>query len=312
MSADGHCVAFADRLAAIVEERQSQVALGLDPDPMRLLPQAVSGASSGNGSVAERASRAVALHCAALIEAAAPACAAVKLQLACFERLGAPGWAALAEACEAARQAGLLVIADGKRGDVPHTAAAYAQALLGTTPTPFGDVSGLGADAVTLNPLLGRDALAPLVETARARGAGVFVLVRTSNEGAAEIQDYAPAGTVPLRERLARLVDLLGAPGVGESGLSDVGAVVAATEPALLAGLRQAMPRAVFLLPGVGAQGGRAELLGPAFSPGRAAALIAVSRSIVGPALEAGSAGPARKAAESLREAAWEVSAPPR
>jgi orotidine-5'-phosphate decarboxylase len=301
---------FADRLAAVVDERRSQIALGLDPDPMRLLPQAVSSASSQDGSVAERASRAVALHCRVLIEAAAPACAAVKLQLACFERLGAPGWAALAETREAAREAGLLVIADGKRGDVPHTAVAYAQALLGATPTPFGEVLGLGADAVTLNPLLGRDALAPLVEAARARGAGVFVLVRTSNEGAAEIQDDAPSGAPPLRERLASLVDALGADGVGESGLSDVGAVVAGTKPGLLAELRQAMPRAVFLLPGVGAQGGRAELLGPAFSPGRAAALIAASRSIVDPALEAGSVGPARDAAEALRESAWEVSGP--
>jgi orotidine-5'-phosphate decarboxylase len=202
------------------------------------------------------------------------------------------------------------VIADGKRGDVPHTAAAYAQALLGSTPTPFGDVEGLGADAVTLNPLLGRDALAPLVDAARARGGGAFVLVRTSNEGAAEIQDASPGGTEPLRARLARIVAELGAGGVGECGLTDVGAVVAATEPELLAGLREQMPRAVFLLPGVGAQGGRAELLGPAFAPGRAAALIAASRSIVDAALDAGSAGAARNTAEALRESAWAVSSP--
>jgi len=181
---------------------------------------------------------------------------------------------------------------------------------LGETPTPFGVVPGLGADAVTLNPLLGRDALAPLIDAARARGGGTFVLVRTSNEGAAEIQDEASGGAPPLRDRLALLVDALGAEGVGECGLADVGAVVAATEPALLAGLRAAMPRAVFLLPGIGAQGGRAELLGPAFSPGRAAALIAASRSIAGPALEAGSAEAARAAAEALRESAWDVSTP--
>jgi orotidine-5'-phosphate decarboxylase len=306
-------VNFADRLAAVVAQRQSQVALGLDPDPERLLPEAVAGASSSGGSAAERAARAVALHCRAIIEATAPACVAVKLQLACFERLGAPGWAALADACEAGRAAGLLVIADGKRGDVPHTAAAYAQALVGQTPTPFGEVQGLGADAITLNPLLGRDALLPLVEAARARDGGSFVLVRTSNEGAAEIQDRSPGGGPPLRERLAALVHALGADGVGDaSGLSDVGAVVAATEPALLAGLREAMPRAVFLLPGVGAQGGRAELLGPAFAPGRAAALIAASRSIVGPALESGSPKAARDAAEALRESAWQVSSPTR
>ena len=300
-------VNFADRLAEVVAARESQIALGLDPDPAQLLPQSLDRSPSG-GSPAERAAGAVAVHCRAVIEATAPACAAVKLQLACFERLGAPGWAALAEVCEAGREAGLLVIADGKRGDVPHTAAAYAQALVGETPTPFGEVRGLGADAATLNPLLGRDALEPLVTAARARGAGSFVLVRTSNAGAAEIQDEAPGGGPPLRARLARLVDLLGADGVGDCGLADVGAVVAATEPILLAGLRDAMPRAVFLLPGVGAQGGRAELLGPAFAPGRSAALIAASRSIVGPALEAGSAAAARTAAEDLRASAWEVS----
>jgi orotidine-5'-phosphate decarboxylase len=305
-------VNFADRLATVVAGRQSQVALGLDPDPEALLPRAVAEANASGGSAAERAGRAVALHCRALIEAAGPACAAVKLQLACFERLGAPGWAALADASEAGRAAGLLVIADGKRGDVPHTAAAYAQALVGETATPFGEVPGLGADAITLNPLLGRDALAPLVEAARARGAGSFLLVRTSNEGAAEIQDEASGGAPPLRERLARLVDALGADGVGECGLADVGAVVAATEPALLTGLREAMPRAVFLLPGIGAQGGRAELLGPAFAPGRSAALIAASRSIVNAALEAGSPAAAREAAEALRESAWEVSSPQR
>ena len=306
----GRTVNFADRLAAAVAERESQVVLGLDPDPARLLPDAVTEASVFEGSPAETAALAVTFHCRALIAAAGPACAAVKVQLACFERLGATGWAALRDACEASRDAGLLVIADGKRGDVPHTAAVYAQALFGSTPTPFGEVDGLGADAATLNPLLGRDAVAPLVEAARSRGAGSFVLVRTSNPGAAAIQDEVSGGGEPLRARLARLVDALGEGGVGACGLADVGAVVAATEPELLGELREAMPRAVFLLPGVGAQGGRAELLGPAFAPGRAAALIAASRSIVDPALEAGSAGAARGAAEDLRESAWEVSSP--
>lgn len=298
-----------------MRERESQIALGLDPDPSRLLPEAVSGAPDTSSPPAEQAAQAVARHCRLLIEATAPACAAVKLQLACFERLGAPGWAALADAAAAARAAGLLVIADGKRGDVPHTAAAYAQALLGATETPWGEVAGLGADAVTLNPLLGRDSLEPLVAAARARAGGCFVLVRTSNPGAAEIQDADGAGGAPLRDRLARLVAELGADSTGESGLSDVGAVVAATEPRLLDGLRELMPRAIFLLPGVGAQGGRAELLSSAFRPGRAAALIAASRSIANAALDgdssAGRLNAARAAAESLRESAWEVSAAP-
>ena len=294
---------FADRLSSAVAERQSQVALGLDPDPARLLSRAINAA--GEGSAAERAGRAVAFHCRSLVAEVGPPCVAVKLQLACFERLGAPGWQALAEVAGEAREAGLLVIADGKRGDVPHTAAAYADMYFGPTPTPWGDVSGLGADAVTVNPLLGRDALEPIIDAARAVGAGTFVLVRTSNPGAKELQD-TPSGD-PLRGSLARLVAALGAAGTGECGLSDVGAVVGATEPDLVEELRSQMPKAIFLLPGVGAQGGRVAELRPAFAPGRAAALVAASRSVVEPALEGGTAA-ARAAAERLRESAWNLS----
>jgi orotidine-5'-phosphate decarboxylase len=292
-------VPFSDRLAALVEERRSQVCLGLDPDPAQL-----TGADLGptvEGTPAEVAALAVAAHCRSLIERAGPACVAVKPQLACFERLGAPGWAALAAVCAAAREAGLLVVADGKRGDVPVTAAAYGQALVGETPTPWGPVPGLGADAFTASPLLGADALEPLVDAAAATGAGVFALVRTSNPGAADVQDV-PAPQAPLHERLASLVDGLSGRLLGESsGLSGMGAVVGATEPGHIARLRELMPLSIFLIPGVGAQGGRPELLGAAFSPGPAAALVPASRSI------ASDPDPAA-AAERLREAVWGVS----
>jgi orotidine-5'-phosphate decarboxylase len=224
----------------------------------------------------------------------------VKPQLACFERLGAPGWRALEETCAAAREAGLLVIADGKRGDVPVTAAAYAQALVGETPTPWGPVRGLEADAFTANPLLGRDALEPLVAAAAAAGAGIFALVRTSNPGAADLQDL-PAPEAPLHERLAGLVDELSGRLQGEGGLSGMGAVVGATEPRHFARLRELMPSAIFLIPGVGAQGGQPELLGAAFSAGRAAGLVAASRGI------AADPEPAA-AAERLRQVVWDIS----
>ncbi len=220
--------------------------------------------------------------------------------MACFERLGAPGWRALEEVCAAAREAGLLVVADGKRGDVPVTAAAYAQALVGETPTPWGPVRGLDADAFTANPLLGRDALEPLVAAAAEAGAGVFALVRTSNPGAADLQDL-PAPEAPLHERLAGLVAELAdrLPGAGE--LSGMGAVVGATEPRHFGRMRELMPRAIFLIPGVGAQGGKPELLGAAFAAGRAAGLVAASRGI------AADPDPAA-AAERLRQAVWEIS----
>lgn len=224
----------------------------------------------------------------------------MKPQLACFERLGAAGWAALEAACTAAGEAGLLVVADGKRGDVPVTAAAYAQALVGETPTPWGPVAGLGADAFTANPLLGRDALEPLVAAAGETGAGVFALVRTSNPGAADLQDL-PAPEAPLHERLAGIVDELSERLLGDTGLSGMGAVVGATEPQHFARMRELMPRSIFLIPGVGAQGGRPELLGPAFAPGRAAGLVAASRGI------AADPDPAA-AAERLRATVWEIS----
>jgi orotidine-5'-phosphate decarboxylase len=224
----------------------------------------------------------------------------VKPQLACFERLGAPGWAALEETIAAAQEAGLLVIADGKRGDVPVTAAAYAQALVGETPTSWGPVPGLGADAFTANPLLGRDALEPLIAAAEAAGAGIFALVRTSNQGAADLMDL-PAPEQPLHERLAALVDELSGRLAGAAGLSGMGAVVGATEPEHIARLRELMPRSVFLLPGVGAQGGQPELLGAAFAPGPAAALVSSSRGIAG-APDPGAA------AEDLRGIVWKIS----
>jgi orotidine-5'-phosphate decarboxylase len=300
---------LADRLAALVEERRSRVVLGLDPDPAALWPEAVERLAGGPDAprlARGRASEAVTAHCRAAIVAAGPACVAVKPQLACFERLGAPGWAALEQVVAIARDHGLLVLADGKRGDVPVTAAAYAQALVGATPTPFGDVPGLGADAFTANPLLGRDALEPLVEAAAAAGAGCFVLVRTSNPGAAELQD---SGEPPLHERLATLVDELGRDRRGDCGLSLVGAVTGATRPEHLVRLRELMPHAIFLLPGVGAQGGRVEDLGPAFAPHPAAGLVTASRSIVNAWRERGGdpAAAAAAAAEELRAAAWEL-----
>lgn len=306
-------MSFGERLGSSVQARRSQLVLGLDPDPGRLWPEAIAAAPS-DGTPAERTAAAVLAHCAALVEAAGPACVAAKLQLACFERLGAPGWRALTEVVELVRAAGLLVIADGKRGDVPVTAAAYAQALVGSASGPLGDVPGLGVDAFTANPLLGRDALAPLVEAARATGAGTFVLVRTSNPGAADFQDLevtdAREGSpAPLWELLARLVDRLGEAAPGP-GLADVGAVVGATAAGHLERMRELMPRAVFLLPGVGAQGGRVADLAPAFAPSRAAGLVAVSRAIADAHEEKGGdpRTAARDAARRLAAATWERS----
>jgi orotidine-5'-phosphate decarboxylase len=319
---------FGGRLAERVASRESQIVLGLDPDPARLWPGAIDLAESPTGekddlrsgdawpaatdaTPAVRAARAVAAHCALVIAATAEQCVAAKLQVACFERLGAPGWRALADTVAVAHDHGLLVIADAKRGDVDVTATAYAQAFLGETPTPYGTVPGLGVDAMTVNPLLGRDSLEPFVTAARAHGRGLFVLVRTSNPGAADLQERQLADGDAVSDRLADLVDEIGNEGLGETGLSDIGAVVGATAPGRLSAMRDRMPHAVFLLPGVGAQGGRVEELAPAFGPGPAAGLVSASRGIVA-AYELTGDDPATAAAREasrLRELAWRIAA---
>jgi orotidine-5'-phosphate decarboxylase len=269
-------------LAEQVARRESQLVLGLDPDPSRLWPRALElagGVDDRSALPAARAARAVLTHCRLLIDAAGDQCVAVKPQVACFERLGAPGWQALSDLVAYARTAGLLVIADAKRGDVDVSAAAYAQAFFGGTQTPYGHVEGLGVDALTVSPWLGADSLVPFVEAARRRGGGLFVLARNSNPGAADLQDRELAGGT-VSEAVAGMIARLGADGIGSSGLSDVGAVVGATAPHQLETMRAAMPAAIFLLPGVGAQGGRIEALAPAFAPGPAAGLISVSRGI--------------------------------
>ncbi|MHB8656709.1 MAG: orotidine-5'-phosphate decarboxylase [Solirubrobacteraceae bacterium] len=303
---------FGVRLASRVAERRSQLVLGLDPDPARLWPRAVElagGAGDPPAPPAVRAALAVAMHCSLAIDATAEQCVAVKLQVACFERLGAPGWATLAEVVDRARDHGLLVIADAKRGDIDVSAMAYAQAFFGQTPTVFGPVSGLGVDALTVSPLLGADALQPLVAGARERGAGLFVLVRTSNPGAADVQELELVEGGVLSERLAVLVDQLGAGGRlgADDPLSDIGAVVGATAPERLAKMRELMPSAPFLLPGVGAQGGRVEDLTAAFAPGPAGGLVSASRGIVNAYEQTGGDPATAAAAEAarLRELAW-------
>ena len=186
-------------------------------------------------------------------------------------------------------------------------AAAYAQSLVGETETPFGTVQGLGADAFTANPYMGIDTLSVLIDAARANDAGVFVLVRTSNPGASDFEDLELTDRGTLWERVAESVDRL----AGEGELSDVGAVVGATAPQHVARMRELMPRTIFLLPGIGAQGGKIEELAPAFAPGRAGGLISASRSIVFAFEEHGGspADAARAQAESLRDAAWALGA---
>jgi orotidine-5'-phosphate decarboxylase len=271
-NAGGASAPFGDRLAAAVAARESQVVLGLDPDPAR-------------GAVDAAAARDL---CLGLIARAGLACVAVKLQLACFERFGAAGWAAYETVAADAAAAGLLVIADAKRGDIDATAAAYADAFLRPP-----------VDALTVNPLLGGDAMEPFLRAAGEGGRGLFALVRTSNPGAAELQDLPLASGGLWHEAVARRVAGWGERMRGPAtGLSSLGAVVGATVPGRLGALRALMPDQPFLVPGLGAQGGRPEALAPAFGGRPAGVLAAASRSIM-------YAADPGVAAARLRELVW-------
>jgi orotidine-5'-phosphate decarboxylase len=273
---------FSDRLAAAVERKRSQVVVGLDP-VVEQLPAAVDGD--------------IAAFCCGIVDAVAPYAVAVKPQSAFFEAHGAEGTAAFFDVCAYARTAGLLVIADVKRGDIGSTAGAYAEAYAPR------------ADALTVNPYLGRDSLEPFVAACRREGSGMFCLVKTSNPGSADVQDVELADGRPLWRHVADLVRELGEELVGECGLSSVGAVVGATFPAEVAAARESLPHAPFLLPGVGAQGGSPAELGAAFTAGPASAVVSASRSVIYASRGDDWCDAAAAAARELARQTWDVAA---
>lgn len=259
---------FADRLAEAVARTRSQLCVGIDPVPE----------SFPDGVGLEE-------FCRGIVDAVADVAVAVKPQAAFFEALGAEGWRIFLETCGYAHEAGLVVIADAKRGDVGSTATAYAQAFL-----PL-------ADAVTVNPYLGGDSVEPFLARAREHGSGVFCLVKTSNSGSGDLQDVELADGGPLWQHVARLVDGWGAH-----------AVVGATYPREVEEARRLMPHAVLLLPGIGAQGGQPADLAPAFAAGPASALPSASRSVIYASRGSDWRDAARAEAERLRAEIWETS----
>jgi orotidine-5'-phosphate decarboxylase len=227
---------FSERLLEVQRRKRSIAVLGVDP---QLDSAKEPGIPPGHT---------LAQFCCAIVEACAASVVAIKPQLAFFEARGLEGMRALVEVLRTARRLGLLTIADAKRGDIGSTSAAYAEAFLGD-----GD---FGCDAVTVNPYLGSDAIAPFVARVRA-GRGLFVLVKTSNPSSGEFQDRAAEGA-PMWEWVARRVEGWGSDFVGPSGLSPVGAVLGATYPQHAVRARALMPHATFLVPGYGAQGASA------------------------------------------------------
>lgn len=253
---------FADRLAERIGRVGSPVCVGLDPVLDRL-PQIVRAEHW-------EPTAAIASFCRVVIDAVADLVPAVKPQSACFERYGAKGVAALEHVCAHAKQKGLIVVLDAKRGDIGLSAEHYA-----------ASARHLGIDAITLNAFLGTETIEPYLDA----GLGVFVLVRTSNPGSDEIQSPRLEDGRTVAQLMADRVAALGDTRVGKRGLSDVGAVVGATKTADAAALRERMPDQVFLAPGYGVQGGTADdiraMCRPNQPPATAGVLVAASRSVI-------------------------------
>jgi len=257
---------FADRLLEAIGRKGAPVCVGIDPVYDRLPDRLREGGGEPTEAIGE--------FCRGVLEAVAPIAAAVKVQSACFEAHGPAGVELYFQVVQAAREMGLVVIGDVKRGDIGSTARAYAQ----------GHLSGSSApDAITVSGYFGSDGLGPFVEQAAAGGKGLFVLVRTSNPSAAEIQDFAGSDGTKLYEHIARRVAAIGSASqlIGQSGYSCVGAVVAATYPQEARRLRRIMPRQFFLVPGYGAQGASGGDCAAAFKADRTGAIVNASRSVI-------------------------------
>ena len=298
-------VHFADAVTERTVALQSPIVAGLDPRP-DLLPDDLRRAADSPRTLA----RAYVTFGRQVLDGLVDVVPAVKIQIAFYEALGIPGVHAYATAVRDARERGLLVIGDIKRGDIGSTAEAYVEGHFG------GPAAAMGADvdAVTLNPYLGVDSLSPFLRRATEHGKGAFALVRTSNPSARELQDLVVDGR-PVYEHTAALVSGWGAELRGASGYSSLGAVVGATYPDELRRIRELHPELLLLIPGYGAQGGGPADVVSALDERGAGALIASSRGLMKGCREAADDGepPAtgvRRLAQKMREeilAAWDA-----
>jgi orotidine-5'-phosphate decarboxylase len=274
---------FADRLAAAIRAKGNAVCAGLDPR-WESLPLEIR---TRHGDSLEAAAGAFEEFCSRVLDIVAPLVPVVKPQSAFFEACGPAGMAALQRVLRKAHDLQLLTILDSKRNDIASTATAYADAAFAGTPIGPRVYRVWDADALTVNPYLGRDAVEPFLHSARKVNGGIFVLVRTTNAGAGQFQDLLVGAETeasrPLFQHVGLAVASWSRENLGVCRFGDVGAVVGATYPAELARLRQLLPEVIFLVPGFGAQGGTAADARPAFRDDGLGAVVNSSRGITFP-----------------------------
>ncbi len=265
-----------DRIIAL----KNPTVVGLDPSLSFVPAHIKEAAFAAHGMTAKGAAEAFLAFNKGIIDQIYDLVPAVKPQVAMYEQLGPEGLQAYVDTIAYAKEKGLLVIGDVKRGDIASTAKAYADGHIGRVSVGTEKLEVFKQDFITLNPYLGTDAIEPYLGSCQQYEKGLFVLVKTSNPNSGEIQDLLVDGR-PIYERVGQLVSRWGEGLIGRHGFSAVGAVVGATHPAQAKALREQMPHTFFLVPGYGAQGGTAADLAVCFNKEGLGAIVNSSRGII-------------------------------
>lgn len=269
-----------DQLVSNIKKTNAPVVVGLDP-MLSYIPNGIlSKAIQEQGETLEAAGQAIWEYNKGIVDATYDLIPAVKPQIAMYEQFGLPGLEAFKKTVDYCKEKGLVVIGDIKRGDIGSTSTAYAVGHLGKVQIGNTVLSGFDEDFVTVNPYLGTDGVKPFVDVCKEENRGIFVLVKTSNPSSGEFQDQKIDGK-PLYEIVGEHVAQWGSDVIGESGYSQVGAVVGATYPEMGKVLRKIMPKTYILVPGYGAQGGTADSLRPYFNEDGLGAIVNSSRGII-------------------------------
>jgi len=271
---------FADRLFEAIEKKQNPSVVGLDPRIAQIPEHIKEERLAKYGDTPQAVAASFLAFNKGIIDAVKGIVPAVKPQMAFYEQYGPYGVEAFQMTVEYAKKNGLIVIEDAKRNDIGSTAVAYANGHLGEVETIKGKARGFDVDAITVNSYLGTDGVKPFIEQAK-NGKGAFLLVKTSNPSSGELQDRHLKEGATVYETMAKLVDGWGSEVVGERGYSAIGAVVGATYPREALRLRLMMPKAPFLVPGYGAQGGGAMDTLPCFNDDGYGAIVNSSRGII-------------------------------
>lgn len=266
-----------DILIEKIKETGNPTVMGLDPR-YEMLPKCVTDKYTKN---LEGVAKAIVEYNKALIDATCDIIPAVKPQIAFYEMFGIPGMQAFKETCEYAKQKGMIVIADIKRGDIGSTAQGYSNAYLGKTKIGNIEQSIYDIDFVTVNPYMGTDCVKPFIDDCKKYNKGLFILVKTSNPSSGELQDLKLENGKEVYKQVAELVEKWGAELIGENGYSSIAAVVGATYPEQLKQIRELAPHTYFLIPGYGAQGGTAADIAYGFDENGLGGIVNASRSLM-------------------------------